>query len=86
MADVLTEDEAVLEMIEQTAWESCLLDQGPGYAALDAKVLRDQPTGLQRRLVRRAIDLLRPGLRDIDYRTIEHALTLPERCFTQRAS
>ena len=74
MSDILAEDEAVLEMIEQSVWEGCLLDQGLGYAALETKVLRDQPVGLQRRLVRRAIGLLRPGLRDIDYPTIEHAV------------
>jgi tRNA(Ile)-lysidine synthase len=74
MADVLAEDEAALEKVEQTAWESCLLEQGPGYTALDAKVLREQSISLQRRLVRRAIGLLRPGLRDIDYRTIGRAL------------
>ena len=74
MSDVLAEDEAVLEMLELSAWKGCLLDQAPGYAALDAKILRDQPVGLQRRLVRRAINLLRPGLRDIDYRMIEHAV------------
>ncbi len=74
MADILSEDENVLEMVVQSAWEGCILDQGQGYTALDAVILRDQPPGLQRRLLRRAIGLLRPGLRDIDFQTIERAI------------
>jgi tRNA(Ile)-lysidine synthase len=50
------------------------LDQGQGYVALDKAALQRQPLGLQRRLFRHAISLLRPGLRDIDFRTIEHAV------------
>jgi len=75
MTNVLAEDEVALERIEQTAWEGCLLEQGAGYVAIDATRLREQTKGLQRRLVRRAIGWLRPGLRDIDYRTIEHTLS-----------
>jgi tRNA(Ile)-lysidine synthase len=74
MADILSEDENVLEMVEQSAWAGCILEQGQGYAALDAEILREQPPGLQRRLLRRAIGLLRPGLRDIDFKTIERAI------------
>ena len=40
MSDILARTEAVLERIEQSTWESCILDQGQGYAALDAMVLR----------------------------------------------
>lgn len=74
MANILTEDDNLLEDVEKAAWTSCISVQGPGYAALDMEILRDQPAGLQRRLLRRAIGLLRPGLRDIDYRTIERAI------------
>ena len=47
MADILAEDENVLEMVEQAAWASCILTQGPGFVALDAGVLRTQAAGLQ---------------------------------------
>jgi tRNA(Ile)-lysidine synthase len=74
MSDILAEDDAVLEKIGQLVWEDCTLDQGQGYIALDTRTICSQPVGMQRRLIRRAIGLLRPGLRDIDYRMIEHAI------------
>jgi len=74
MGDVLKQDQALL--VEQTnaAWMRCVQDEGPGYAAFFAGQLRREPTGLQRRLLRRAIEALRPGLRDVDYQDIERAL------------
>jgi len=74
MADILAEDENVLEIVVQAAWASCILTHGPGFVALDAGALRAQALGLQRRLLRRAIGLLRPGLRDIDFQTVERAI------------
>ncbi len=74
MADILAEDEAVLAEAEQTAWQSCWLEQGAGFVALGVANLRRQPLGLQRRLLRRAMAVLRPGLRDIDFSTVERGL------------
>jgi tRNA(Ile)-lysidine synthase len=74
MADILSEDDDILAGVEQAAWKSCFLKQGSGYAAMDAAILRKQPLGIRRRLVRRAIGQLRPGLRDIDYLTVERAV------------
>jgi tRNA(Ile)-lysidine synthase len=74
MADILSEDEHVLEIVEQAAWAGCIIKTGPGYVALDVKILRRQALGLQRRLLRRAIGLLHPGLRDIEFKTIERAI------------
>ena len=75
MAEILGEDEQVLEGAEQEAWQVCLPEHGQGAIALDAKSLQSQPKGIQRRLLRRAIGYLRPGLRDIDFRTVERALS-----------
>ena len=74
MADILGEDEQVLEQVEQAAWQACQPEQGQGYVALDVNALQSQPVGLKRRLLRRAIGYLRPGLRDIDFPTVERLL------------
>jgi tRNA(Ile)-lysidine synthase len=74
MADILGEDEQVLEQVEQAAWLACQPEQGQSYVSLDVKALHSQPLGLKRRLLRRAIECLRPGLRDIDFPTVERLL------------
>lgn len=74
-ASILHEDYAVLEMALERAWQECLLRQGPGYVAFALEKFRSQPVGLQRGLARRALDQLRPGLRDIDFQTTEAFLS-----------
>ena len=76
MAEVLGQDETALEGMAEAAWTICLTSQGEGYLALDALALRDQPLAIQRRLIRRAVQALRPGLRDFDYAAVERAVTL----------
>lgn len=71
---VLSGDFDVLEGIVDQAWASALLDEGQDYAVLDLAFLRKQPVGMCRNLLRRAIALLRPDLRDIDYDSIERGL------------
>ena len=76
MAELLGQDEKILEEITDSAWRSCLSSQGAGYLVMDAMALRDHPLGIQRRLMRRAVQSLRPGLRDFDYAAVERAIRL----------
>ena len=62
MADILAEDHNVLEKITEDIWNACLQESGAGYLAIGLQILADQPLGVRRRLVRRAISMLRPGL------------------------
>lgn len=73
-AEVLKEDEAVLESLTRAAWENLGFEQGAGWVSFSTAVLLDQPTAVQRRLLRLAISRLRPGLRDIDLQTVERGL------------
>lgn len=57
-----------------SAWQSCLIEDGPGFVAFDWAALRAQPTGLKRSLLRKAFDELRPGLRDLDFEVVERGL------------
>jgi tRNA(Ile)-lysidine synthase len=75
MAQALQGDADIVERAIAAAWELCLDASGPGYVSLKMEKLRDQSIGIQRNLLRRAIALLRPGLRDIDFDTIERGLS-----------
>jgi tRNA(Ile)-lysidine synthase len=74
MAEVLAGEEQVLQALAETTWGQCVLRQGPGYVAFDAQALAGLLPGLQRRLLRRAIEMQRPGLRDIGFEDIERGL------------
>jgi tRNA(Ile)-lysidine synthase len=73
-AEVLSGDYEVLEMAIAEAMEACRIDQGSEYVALNIRELRESPVGLQRHIFRQAIARLRPGLRDIDFDSIERAV------------
>ena len=74
MAELLGGDAATLDTIVEAAWKDCCLETGPGYVAYHCALLSKQPLGVQRRLIRRGIAHLWPGLRDIDYETVDKAL------------
>ena len=42
--------------------------------AFDLNLIHSQPLGLQRHILRRGINHLRPGLRDVDFNTIARAI------------
>lgn len=74
MAEVVRQDDAILEQVEEQAWENYLQNEGHGYLALSASGLLAQPPGVQRRLVRRALATLRPGAAEIDFEAVEQTL------------
>jgi len=76
MADILAEDDAVLQDAVSAARNHCLSSTGPGYVCFDVRVLAYQPIAIQRRLVRWAVSQLRTDLRDLDFAAVERALTL----------
>jgi tRNA(Ile)-lysidine synthase len=73
-ADLLREDQRVLDLAIETAWRMCLREKGRGYLALDTLKLKEQPLGLKRQILRRAIHELLPGLQNIDYAAIRRAV------------
>jgi tRNA(Ile)-lysidine synthase len=73
--NILQEDLVVLERMIQRSWQECLLELGEGYVSFDYNNFREQSLGIQRHVFRRAIAMLQPGLRDIDYETIERAVS-----------
>jgi tRNA(Ile)-lysidine synthase len=75
MTQTLASDDQVLEKLTNDAWQDCCLEHGLVSVALKIDSLLAQPLGIQRRLVRRAISLLRPGLRDINFASVERTLS-----------
>jgi len=71
MAHILSGDDQVLEVLTDNAWPDCCIELGSDSVALSISGLLAQPLGIQRRLIRRTISVLRPGLRDINYAAID---------------
>jgi tRNA(Ile)-lysidine synthase len=70
----LAGDYELLEGLIASTWAECLVDEGQGYILLRLPFVRSKPGGLQRWIVRQAVGLLRPGLRDIDFDTVLRAV------------
>ncbi|HZD57203.1 MAG TPA: tRNA lysidine(34) synthetase TilS [Anaerolineales bacterium] len=74
MAQILGGDFDILEQVVARTWQDCILDLGPGYVSIRIEEFSRLPVGLKRHLLRRAMAVLRPGLRDIDFGSVERAL------------
>ena len=74
MAEILRADDQALQARAQATWAECLKGLGAGFVILDGARLSAQNTGIQRRLLRKGISHLRPGLRDIGYDAIARAM------------
>ncbi len=74
MAEILRAEDQALQAMVQATWDKCLKDRGAGFVILDHARLSAQNTGIQRRLLRKGISHLRPGLRDIGYDAIARAV------------
>lgn len=71
----LAGDYEVLSQVLEQAWQVCLVEETPDYIAFDEAALVKQPVGLQRNLVRRAIERLHPAELDVSYATLERAVS-----------
>jgi tRNA(Ile)-lysidine synthase len=74
MASVLSGDYAQLQASAGQAFTAGLRERGAGFLAFDLDAMRAYPPGLARTVIRQAVGELRPGLRDIDFASIERAL------------
>jgi len=74
MVGVLQGEYDIVESLVDTRWEKCLRESGAEYVAFDLNLIQNQPLGLKRHILRRGINHLRPGLRDVDFNTITRAI------------
>ncbi len=69
----LTGDHEVLAEVVEDAWKRCVEEETDEFVAFNQSVLTQQPLGLQRNLIRRAMERLHPQDPDVSYATLERA-------------
>lgn len=72
-AQALQGDYAALQEILDADWNKVFADQGKGWIAFHRPALLRLSTGIQRNLIRRAGEILRPASRDIGYQALDRA-------------
>lgn len=73
-AEILAADAAVLEELEEDRWREVLEEAVSGRVVLNRARLAAQPLGLRRRLVRRALALVRGNARGLTFRHVDDIL------------
>ena len=69
----LAGDYEVLSHVLDEAWKECVVHEKEDFIAFESSELTKCPVGLQRNLIRRAIERIRPEDLDISYATLERA-------------
>ena len=75
LSEVVRGEQEVLQALVAKAWAGCLRIQGTRFVALNAVQAAGELPGLRRLLARQAFGLLRPGLLDVDFETVERFST-----------
>jgi tRNA(Ile)-lysidine synthase len=73
-SEILYADNIALEKLTEKAWDSCLNNQGTSYIRFARDLFLKYPQAIKRRLVRKALQNLRPDFRDLGFRQVERAL------------
>jgi tRNA(Ile)-lysidine synthase len=74
MSRTLSGDFELLQEAVDQAWKRVGQVQAEDYIEFSLEKLRGLGSGLQRRVLRRAVEALQPGFRDLDFKTIERAV------------
>jgi len=73
-ADLLAADRNVLDELTNTIWREMLQEKDSGYVVFLIAPFQQQPLGVQRRLIRKAVAYLRPGARDLDFAMVQRVI------------
>ncbi|MEP0804877.1 MAG: tRNA lysidine(34) synthetase TilS [Chloroflexota bacterium] len=69
----LAGDHEIFLQVLEDAWKESVAQQTEDFIAFDISTLTKHPLGLQRHLIRRAIETLHPGNWDVTFATLERA-------------
>ncbi len=69
----LSADYEILAELLDKVWKECVVQEMGEFIAFDTAALNKQSVGLQRNLIRRAMENLRPGSADVNYATLDRA-------------
>jgi tRNA(Ile)-lysidine synthase len=81
-ADIIAAEYEILQAHTNFAWDMTVVVESATVIAFNLLLWREQPIGVQRALLRRAIHQLRPPLRDINFGHIEDAIEILRRAQT----
>jgi len=70
-ATSLAGDHEILEHTLDDAWKACVTQETADFIAFDSSALTNRPLGLQRNLIRRAMERIHPDDTDISFATFE---------------
>jgi tRNA(Ile)-lysidine synthase len=74
MSQSLAGDETVVQQAVQTAWEACQPEVQNSTVQLRLAAFRTMPAGLQRGVLRRAVEVLQSTPLDLDYAAVQRGL------------
>jgi len=69
----LIADHEILMDVLDDAWMKCVVQQTADFVSFESSALTKHPVGLQRYLIRRAIESIRPQNLDVSFATLERA-------------
>jgi tRNA(Ile)-lysidine synthase len=73
-ANLLGADQVIVEEYLELAWEGVLVQDGPGFISFNLPEFMHQSIGIQRRLVRKAVGRINPGIKDVGYDFVQRVL------------
>ena len=73
-AKILNADDIALENLTEKAWDSCINSQGTSYIRFARDSFLKFPQAIKRRLIRKALQNLRPDFRDLGFQQVERVL------------
>ena len=69
----LAGDYEVINKVLDETWKACVVQENADFVAFDISMLTKGPIGLQRNLLRRAMERIRPEHLDVGFETLERA-------------
>ena len=69
----LAGDHEIVSQATNEAWKDCVVQESADFVAFDSSALMKHPVGLQRNMVRHAIERIRPDELDIGFSALERA-------------
>lgn len=73
-ANLLEAEHITLNELAEQAWSTVMARSGSGYTSFQLEDFNRQPLSIRRRLVRKAAENLRPGIRDLDFAFVKRVL------------
>ncbi|MFN2277345.1 MAG: tRNA lysidine(34) synthetase TilS [Candidatus Promineifilaceae bacterium] len=79
LAAIATAEDDLVSALLDASWPELVSAREPEWMSLDRDRFRVLPTAMQRRAIRRTVELLYPDVSDLSFKTVEQALDLANR-------